>query len=218
VPKIKFHSTKPQVEILRPFPMSRLVPDWFRKMKPVSDDRVSSVKRCVPFLDSLTAGYVIALPVDVSYSKERGFWTNAVFEVVSHHAPSQTADVVIPDEFNSMPYKWINNFHIKTPKGYSCLFIHPQNREDLPFHCFSGIVDTDKHPVVVNFPFVIRDDFEGVIPAGTPLIQIIPFKRESWSMSVDDNGKAYDYPMQHEVFTHPLGWYRQKFWSKKKFQ
>lgn len=216
--KIKFHSLRPELDIIKPFPASRIVPEWFRKMKPVSDDRVSSVKRCVPFLDSLTSGYIISLPVDVHYSKTRGFWTNAVFEVVSHHAASQTADVVLPEEYNTTPFKWLNNFHIKTPRGYSCLFVHPMNREDLPFHSFSGIVDTDKHPVIVNFPFVIRDDFEGVIPAGTPLIQIIPFKRDSWEMSVKDSGKPHEYVMQHEVFTHPLGWYRQKFWSKKKFK
>jgi hypothetical protein len=216
--KIKFHSTKPHIDILKPFPASRIVPEWFRKMKPVSDTLIVSVKRCVPFLDSLTAGYVVALPVDVTYSKEQGFWTNAAFEVVSSHDSSQTKDVVLPDEFKSQPFKWINNFHIKTPRGYSCLFVHPMNREDLPFHSFSGIVDTDRHPVVVNFPFVIREDFEGVIPAGTPLIQIIPFKRDDWELEVDDNGKPHHYPMQHEAFNSPLGWYRQKFWKKKKYQ
>lgn len=216
--KILFHSNKPELDILKPFPASRLVPEWFRKMKPVSDDRVTSVKRCVPFLDSLTSGYVIALPADVHYSKERGFWTNAAFHVVSNHVQSQTQDVELPGEFNPQPFKWINNFFIKTPKGYSCMFIHPLNREDLPFHSFSGIVDTDRHPLVINFPFVLRDDFEGVIPAGTPLIQIIPFKRDEWEMSVKDTGTGYDYPEQYEVMSSPLGWYRQKFWKKKKYQ
>jgi len=216
--KIKFHSAMPELDIMQPFPSSRLVPDWFRKMKPVSDNKISSVKRCVPFVDALTSGYIIPLPVDVVYSKERGFWSNAGFEIVSHHNPSQTQGVVTPPEFNTKPYKWSNNFHIKTPKGYSCLFIHPLNREDLPFHSFSAIVDTDTHPVIINFPFLVRDNFEGTIPAGTPLIQIIPFKRDEWSMSVKDTGKAHDYALGHEVFTHPLGWYRQKFWNKKKFQ
>ena len=216
--KITFHSNKTDIDILKPFPASRLVPDWFRKMKPVSDDRIASVKRCVPFLDSLTSGYIIALPVDVHYSKERGFWSKAVFEVVSKHAKSQTEDVVLADGFNSQPFKWINNFFIKTPKGYSCMFVHPLNREDLPFHSFSAIVDTDSHPLVINFPFVMKDDFEGVIPAGTPLIQIIPFKRDEWKMSIKDTGASHHYPLQHEVMTSPLGWYRQKFWKKKRFQ
>lgn len=216
--KILFHSTKTELDILPPFPASRAMPGWFRKMKPVSDDKVSSVKRCVPFLDALTSGYIIALPVDVYYSKERGFWTNGAFHVVSSHAPSQTQDVVIPEEFAAQPYKWINNFFIKTPKGYSCMFIHPLNRDDLPFHSFSAIVDTDTHPVVVNFPFVLREDFEGMIPAGTPLIQIFPFKRDDWEMTVKDTGKSHEYPRQYEVLSSALGWYRQKFWHKKKYQ
>ena len=54
----------------------------------------------------------------------------------------------------------------------------------MPFHSFSGIVDTDKHPVPVNFPFVVKKDFEGVIPAGTPIAQFIFLKRDTLEYEV----------------------------------
>lgn len=216
--RIKFHSANPQYDIARPFPASRFTPEWYRKMKSVSTDRINTVKRCVPFLDALTSGYVISLPVDVYYDPDRqGFEAMAAFPVVSGHAQSQTEDVVLQAEWDSQPYKWINNWHIKTPKGYSCLFVHPLNRDDLPFHSFTGIVDTDKHPVIVHFPFVMRKDFKGLIPAGTPLIQVIPFKRDDWAMDIDDEGKPHEYAHEYQVFNDPLGWYRHKFWSKKKY-
>ena len=48
-----------------------------------------------------------------------------------------------------------------------------------------GIVDTDKYVAPVNFPFVINDPkFEGLISKGTPIAQIIPFKRNSWKMKI----------------------------------
>ena len=49
-----------------------------------------------------------------------------------------------------------------------------------------GIVDTDTYKASVNFPFVLNepDTFEGLIPAGTPIAQVIPFKRESWEISI----------------------------------
>ena len=52
------------------------------------------------------------------------------------------------------------------------------------FKILPGIVDTDTYTPPVNFPFVLTDEnYEGLIPAGTPLAQVIPFKRESWEMS-----------------------------------
>jgi hypothetical protein len=48
-----------------------------------------------------------------------------------------------------------------------------------------GIVDTDKYTAPVNFPFVINDiNFEGIIPKGTPIAQVIPFKRDPWEIKI----------------------------------
>ena len=54
----------------------------------------------------------------------------------------------------------------------------------MPFYVLPAIVDTDKHPINVNFPFFIRKDFEGTLPMGTPIMQIIPFKRDIWTHEV----------------------------------
>lgn len=79
--------------------------------------------------------------------------------------------------------KWINPWSIKTPPGYSVMFQPPLHRESA-FSILPAIVDTDKYTVPVNFPFMLNNiDFEGVIPAGTPMAQVIPFKRESWKMN-----------------------------------
>jgi hypothetical protein len=58
------------------------------------------------------------------------------------------------------------------------------HRESI-FTILPGIVDTDQYNAPVNFPFVLNDvTYEGLIPAGTPMAQVIPFKRESWEMSL----------------------------------
>jgi hypothetical protein len=215
--KIKYHSAKPDLDIPHPIASSKGIPDWFRRMRPVTADRIASVKRCVPFLDAMTAGYLIPLPADVEYSsRDKKFRSPAEMEVVTSHAPSQTAGVPVGDEYDSQPWKFSNTFHIKTPKGYSTLFVHPLNRSDLPFHAFSAIVDTDVHPVIINFPFVIRKDFNGIIPAGTPMIQAIPFKRDDWKSEVVDTGKPYTYARDYEVINNDIGWYRSKWWMKKR--
>jgi hypothetical protein len=74
---------------------------------------------------------------------------------------------------------------IKTPKGYSSVFTHPINRPDLPFYTLGGVIDTDKWGEAGSHPFLLKKGWEGIIPAGTPIIQIIPFKREGWVNKVN---------------------------------
>ena len=98
---------------------------------------------------------------------------------------------------NSFPYpKWLNPWSIKTPRGYSTFFMQPVHRESV-FTIMPGIVDTDKYTAPVNFPFVLNDaNFEGLIPAGTPITQAIPFKRDKWKMTF---GKEKDFFEQKNV-------------------
>jgi hypothetical protein len=217
--KIVFHSQRPDLDIPKPVPASRLVPEWYRSMPGVRDG-IETLKKCIPVLDSLTAGYIFTLPADVWYSKEnKKIISNAVAPINSDHMLEQTEEVILPEEFDAQPHKWINYWHIKTPKGYSTLFIHPLNREDLPFRSFTGIVDTDKHPLVINFPFFMRKDFDGMIPEGTPIIQAIPFKRDSWDNKViDDFGNPYKFEYDYEHLDAPLAWYKRKTWIKKVFR
>jgi hypothetical protein len=215
---IVFTSTFPQYDIPHPIPASRAVPEWWRKESTVAD-QIHTMKKCVPILDSLTAGYVITLPSDVHRAKGiDNFGQRSDISFVSQHYKLQTKAYPLSEEFEDQPYKWINPWKITTPKGYSCLFIHPLNSGDMPFHSFSGVVDTDKHPVPVNFPFVVKKDFEGVILAGTPIIQVIPFKRESWKSKIIDDKEFIEDKSFYKIFNPPYGQYKRNWWSKKEFR
>lgn len=214
---IKFYSERTDLDLQKPVPASRLVPSWYRQMPGVIDG-VESVKKCIPVLDAFTAGYMLVLNADVYWSKgSANFGSQATITLNSDHLASQTMHVELPPNFDPQPHKWINHWFVKTPKGYSTLFIHPLNRQDLPFRSFTGIVDTDKHPMPVNFPFVLDKDFEGIIPAGTPIIQVIPFKRDDWNSEVHDTGESYLYPHSSENMDPPFNWYKRKFWQRKLF-
>jgi len=44
----------------------------------------------------------------------------------------------------------------------------------------SGLVDCDGYFEYINFPFFFNEpNWSGIIPAGTPLVQAIPFKRDA---------------------------------------
>ena len=116
--------------------------------------------------------------------------------------------------------KIINPWIVKTPKGFSTMFIPPLHRDNM-IQILPGLVDTDLYPTNVNFPFTLKDPkFEGLIPAGTPYAQLIPIKRENWSRSINkhpeikyENVKAI-YNLRN-VFYH---FYKTRFWQKKSYR
>ena len=115
--------------------------------------------------------------------------------------------------------KWINPWSIKTPKGYSCLFTQPMHRPSV-FTILDGVVDTDKYDSPVNFPFLLNDwDFEGLIPAGTPMAQVIPFKRDSWKMKL---GNSENFKRQQNTTVHLrtsfFDSYKTKFRQPKEYK
>jgi len=214
--KIKFHSTYAQFDVPKPFPAYKGVPAWYREMPGVENNKMT-VKKCVPVLDAITSGYLITLAADVEVT-DQGIKNFSKVKMVSAHHKEQTLNLVVPPEYDEQPYKWENFFVVKTPKGYSTMFVHPLNRTDLPFMSLSGVVDTDKHPIPVNFPFLIRKDFRGIITAGTPLIQAIPFKRESWTSEVDDTSPVRLPENFHTIHNPPFGYYKKHWWSRKQYR
>jgi hypothetical protein len=137
----------------------------------------------MPVFDAMTAGYIIPTYVDLYVSNKDGkpYYAWPSQEPITFHENAQADKHPLNNKY-SYP-KWTNPWSIKTSKGYSCLFIQPMHQEKSFFKILPGIVDTDKYTHPVNFPFVLTDlNFEGIIPAGTPLVQVIPFKRDTWEI------------------------------------
>lgn len=208
------------------------VPDWYRKFSReiVKDGKPllpnggvnRTVKSCIPFLDSLTAGYMITLPYDIFVTKDAAYkfninW-NADYSLVEAHPLEQIPKEMVSDEYEPQAFKWCNPWLIKTPPGWSTLFVHPLNRLDLPFHTLSGLVDTDIYNIApVNLPFLLKKDFEGVIRSGTPIAQAIPIKRESWKSSEDDySGAEITYMNKLRKFI--VDSYKKQFWIRKDYE
>jgi hypothetical protein len=182
-----------------PVPASKIIPEWYKNQvkytggtKSYSQENGTvnhTIKGCMPVFDLMTAGYIYTLPADVMFSNDgqgqiNTLWSTNDLSLIQSHPQQQYDSYNISEEYEPIGFKFINPWITQTPPGYSCLFIQPSFRDDLPFQVMPAIVDTDKHPISVNFPFFIRKGFEGTIPMGTPIMQIIPFKRESWNHEV----------------------------------
>lgn len=201
-----------------------LIPDWFKKQSKYfgPNNNKLTIKNCAPFLDSMMSGYIISTEFDILVTKINGeqelTWKKPDFDLISLHHKDQISSEQIPLGFNPQPFKFNNPWQIKTTKGYSVLFSHPLNREDLPFRTLSGVVETDIYSSIINFPFFIKQDFEGVIPAGTPIVQITPIKRESWEMKIGevDQKELFeaDLRLGHKFFNS----YKSQWWRRKEYR
>lgn len=216
--KFSVKSENIHIAYLPPSPAATMVPEWFKNIEPVRNNDIT-IKKCVPVLDGFTAGYMFKTSVDIFYDdKTTKFIHNGVEEVVSSHAEFQIEGMEMTDHLTQYPYKWVNKFFVQTPKGYSTLFIHPINRFDLPFQSISAIVDTDDFPLSVQFPFFMKKGFTGMIPAGTPIIQAIPFKRDDWEIDFPKQDESYAYEDYYKWFDPPMAKYKRFFWKKKRYQ
>jgi hypothetical protein len=216
----------------RPYPAIQNTPEWFkhceRYVNGIKDidsfsDPNSTIKKCMPVVDMIGTGYHIPLYSDVwlenAGEDNLSFkWSWDTLEIVSIQKPEQYTKYPIPFGYYNTVFKWINPWTVKTPPGWSCLFVHPQHHEELPFRSLSALVDTDKHPIPVHLPFFLRKGFDGLIPKGTPMIQIIPFKREHFTSSFSwDKGNLLKtaWTKAHTVFFER---YQKFFRSAKTYE
>jgi len=217
-------------DLYKPVPASSVLPEWYKKTdsyignkKIVSDkyNTVQTIKKCIPVFDILTAGYIITTYCDLWI--KRGPSGNIMYltssdQEIEQHDVSQAP---YHPNVNGHPFpKWINPWAIKTPKGYSCLIIPPVHNLNPFFTILEGFVDTDNYNAGINFPFVLNDiNFEGLIPAGTPMAQIIPIKRDSWKIKYGKEKNLLEHKNNMlQLASQFFDRYKTMFWVKKEFK
>ena len=227
-----------------PIPAKLNIPEWYKKLEHTIFNK--TVKGCMPFLDSLTAGYILKMPQDlyvrhnIDNSNEKGENIKDSFQTFGLHGHSsllfakslnlnsgidvhplkQIEGFPLIEKNKNLPiYKILNPWKIKTPKGYSCLFVPPLNNSDDRFSIIPAIVDTDTFDLTINFPIIINGDkypvLETIIKKGTCYVQVIPFKRDSWKINFKPLNQK---KIQLNNLFHNLKLinnYKEKYWNKK---
>lgn len=224
--KVQFFAEKLHIDAFpHPQPSQRFMPSFFQKLRPQHDAHPKSgtVKRCVPFLDTLTHGYIIPLWSDVYIRAFDGtikveFPENLpMSSSLSPHGYVQIEDHPLSNKpYGNLPMKWHNPWGIKTPKGWSCLFTSPLNHLETRFKILDGIVDTDTYYNQVNFPFIwTGGEGEFFIPQGTPLVQVIPYKRLKTNCDIVEMDRDKQQAVLGKLGSKLRNGYRTLFWHKK---
>ena len=221
-----------EISVLKePAPAKNSIPDWYKNLESYisgkkEPNRVdvklsnSTLKKCMPVFDMITCGYMLYTPADLYVEVKEGghFFSWAGLNMIEFHSPEQfKGNPLSIDGFKSP--KFMNPWVVKTPKGYSSLFLQPSHR-DLPFTIMPGMVDTDMYHHSVNLPFKMNDPkFEGLIPAGTPMVQVIPIKRESWAMKLGGEKEIREKGTVEQKFD-TVFWdrYKRFWWQKKEYK
>ncbi len=225
---IKFVNTMVGIDLEIPKPAEKHLPNWYKqtesyvdgKKHPLGQGETSAtIKKCVPVFDAITSGYIITSPIDIFVSQRDGdpFYEWPSGPPLGFHPLIQAEKH--PNNNGHLNYpKWLNPWSISTPPGYSSLFVQPFHRESI-FTILPGIVDTDVYHNPINFPFVLNDiKFEGLIPVGTPIAQVIPIKRESWQRKEEDLLQNKMEKSMNEISRVFFDGYRSKFWNKKQYK
>lgn len=215
-----------------PKPASEYIPQWYKDAKSYTDPSgkkaptmdgtpYATVKRCMPLYDMMTAGYIMETPYDiyVRQTPEGPYFQWGEMQAIAFQSMEQ---------FQNHPYSRDINYavrivipwSIKTPPGWSIMVMEPQHHEPGPITCASGIVDSDDFSIPFNMFLKLRDpNFEGMIPAGTPFLQIIPFKRETWEAKLGGDEERKKYEIDSRKFGRTFfDRYRNGWWNKKEYK
>jgi hypothetical protein len=232
--------SKTEFEIqTKPYPAVKSLPKWFLDADPYehhptgdapNDGKVhvrnsvsnATFKKCPPLLDGMSSGYIIPLWADVEISNNGNGpfinWktTHHIFEI---HG-SNTQKIQAPIGYSPQVFKYNNCWIPQTPKGYSCIVTSPFGYNDLPFKAVPAVIDTDRSTLELIFPVWVKDNFSGIVEKGTPIAQIIPFKRDDWESTFDyyEDDEYRNIIAEKNFNSTIVGHYIKNHWSKKKFK
>jgi hypothetical protein len=173
-----YHLSNPIVEA------KRLIPEW---VKIQAKNKNVKFAKCPGMFDLAQQGYIMRAWCDIHIKINRqGIFIKLEREDVQntltqHHMDFSVIEGLapIPDNMPKMVRKLDTPWHIYCKPGYSAQVL-PATMHS-PFfdkiYVYPGVVDYDGFQTC-NFIFSGLKECEFTIWAGTPLLQIIPFKRE----------------------------------------
>jgi len=238
--KITFVSNRPWLSKdskSRPEPIIKTIPEWYRKADRFAINestneywaapdggKIPTWKACPAVFDILGTGYTYKTPCDIEfYMKGKNLAVKVSSPMYQDFCSARPTmpQFENPKGYHPDHFAWFPDWAVEVPEGYSVLYSQPFNRFELPFLTTSGIIDNDKVNLPGSMPFFIQEGFIGVIPAGTPYAQMIPFLRENWESEIkieqgnnlmsknQDNSNKYRVPNG--------GVYKNEVWTKRTY-
>tara|TARA_Y100000004_G_scaffold183898_1_gene232284 strand:+ start:9874 stop:10632 length:759 start_codon:yes stop_codon:yes gene_type:complete len=202
----RFKTFEKLVEAHPPVKANKFIPEWFKSMKPgtelasfleefhgIFSDNAHGARKCPAIRDLMFEGFIIPLWGKMYMGHEYDDEGNKIqthygmtsshalrYDFFGSHFEKQVGDmdVGLAKIGNAQRILKVESpYKIILPKGYNLMYIDPFYHFRKEIKVLPGLVEADKWGYV-TFPFSIEEP-EFVLPAGTPLIQAIPYKRNT---------------------------------------
>ena len=218
----------------KPIPASQAIPQWWKDASPYIKSSENpdgkkiivqnlssnaSFKKCTPMLDMLSSGYIIPLWSDVqvkNIDNSPSISWRVQRPVFEQHFGQE---VEVPDGYELSQFKYLNPWVPKLPSGFSALIVPCSGYPNSPFRIISAVIDYDKTPHPLFPPVYVKKGFEGIVERGTPMFQIIPFKRNNWESSFSFLQEGdFDVKFDRDIKATIVNNYIKNFWEKKSYK
>jgi hypothetical protein len=194
---------------------------------PNGGGKIPTWKACPAVYDIMGSGYMYKTPCDIE------FFEDASGQIQVKVLDEKNKDFIQermpmpqfkhPMGYHEKHFAWWADWAVELPEGYSALYTQPFNRFELPFLTTSGIIDNDKVHLPGTMPFFIAKGFTGVLPAGTPYAQILPFKRENWEAEIVAQSSPMEMMAKNQENSSKYrvpdgGVYQREVWERRKYE
>ena len=200
VPELYGHIPEPIMTRSAPPHWLEEVPETIQS-EALGGETAETFKTDPVFMRSYSLGLLFRLPCDLKIVEGEVSWDwekpvapklRQVRSPISVYVPEQATGMQLGLKAQDFPLKFNNFWSIEAPRTVSLLFTHPLNREELPFRTLSGVVGYEQLKTgAFHFPAIWKQEqFEGIIPALTPIAQAFFFEPETLELDVGPMNKA----------------------------
>ncbi len=196
-----------------------LPPQW--KNMPSKTEFSDTAKMCPGISDYLNSGYIISTWTDISIDQSSEYGPNASLynnrEGAASHPPHQCLELFAHRSHHLGTVKLPGCWMIKTSPGYSVMLLPLWYWPNQPWEAMPGIIHSDNHHGEVNINMILKSTEPQIsIPAGTPIAQIVPFRREP--VSATSRAVRVEDIKRHHIIVKMYEWYKNgitKFYRQK---
>lgn len=208
MPTISFNTfSNDSFKHFKPVLAKSVLPEWWKKLKvwelaPTGTGYKSqSLRACPAMNDWLGMGWYILANRDIEVVPNADREADGKTPSISWQTnePSGPGSPAHPSTQVQQLYSYGRNgesndafkfkmpWNVSTPMGYSVLYLDPFLFGSEHFTAWHGVIDSDTFNTnsdtsqVIMYP-LSKKTF--VIKKGTPIVQVVPFKRETWSSSI----------------------------------
>lgn len=218
------------VGLVSAIPAKNFIPDWYKSQDGYNHFNHPTIKRCIPVFDAMTQGYIMVAQSDITVDSNNpgGLIVNTDNDfdnqLISQHDIYQYDKYPIPEGYHRHVLRIHPMFGVQTPEGYSSLFINPIHGGSKNMVALTGLIDTDSFIADGHLSFFVKENTIFKIKKGTPIIQVIPIKRDAWEaeeLSVEESIQAIRNQDNAGIIIdgqHQSGAYKKLFHSTKSFK